>query len=153
MGSGPGGEELLAVVNHGGREAIELFAISFERGPTLEWRGCVPMPEGLMANDVAWLPDGGFVVTNFSPTLEGIGLVALWTGFEIVTGRETGGVYRWTPGEGLAISYALEKGRDWWWWTSRIGGGAALVAAGWALIPSGGTSTPEPLPGPPDPPE
>ncbi|MBW2422988.1 MAG: SMP-30/gluconolactonase/LRE family protein [Deltaproteobacteria bacterium] len=103
VGGGPGGEARVAVVNHGGREAIEIFEIRFQRGPVLEWRGCVPMPEGLMANDVAWLPDGGFVVTNFAPVLEGSGLAALWTGFEILTGRETGAVYRWTPGAGLAL--------------------------------------------------
>jgi hypothetical protein len=103
VGRAPAGEARLAVVNHGGREAIEIFEIDFERGPVLEWRGCVPMPEGLMANDVAWLPDGGFVVTNFAPVLEESGLAALWTGFEILTGRATGAVYRWTPGEGLAL--------------------------------------------------
>jgi hypothetical protein len=97
-GTDAGGRAVLAVVNHGGREAVELFEIDFRRGPALEWRGCVPMPEGMMMNDVALLRDGGFVVTNFTPTLEGMGLATLWTGFEIMTGRETGAVYRWMPG-------------------------------------------------------
>lgn len=93
----------LVVVNHGGREALELFALRADPAPAVEWRGCVPMPEGLMANDVAWLPDGeGLVVTNFSPVLEGSSLTALWTGFEILTGRETGSVLRWTPEQGIA---------------------------------------------------
>lgn len=101
VGSDPRGRGRLAVVNHGGREAVEIFEIGARTAPSLAWRGCVPMPEGMMMNDVAWHPGGGFVVTNFSPPLEGRGLATLWTGFEIMTGRETGSVLRWTPAAGL----------------------------------------------------
>jgi hypothetical protein len=101
VGRDASGQTLLAVVNHGGREAVEIFEVDFRRGPTLVWRGCVPMPEGLMMNDVAWLSGEGFVVTNFSPMLEGMGLRALWTGFEIMTGSDTGAVFRWLPGDGV----------------------------------------------------
>jgi hypothetical protein len=53
------------VVNHGGREAVELFELSHqEERWTLGWRGCVPMAEGVVLNDVAGLPDGGFVATS-----------------------------------------------------------------------------------------
>lgn len=102
VGSDHRGRARLAVVNHGGREAVEIFEIGARTTPSLEWRGCVPMPAGMMMNDVAWHPAGGFVVTNFSPPLEGRGLGTLWTGFEIMTGRETGSVLRWTPEAGLA---------------------------------------------------
>ncbi len=101
VGSDRQGRGRLAVVNHGGREAVEIFEIGVRAAPSVEWRGCVPMPEGMMMNDVAWHPAGGFVVTNFSPSLEGRGLATVWTGFEIMTGRETGSVLRWTPEAGL----------------------------------------------------
>jgi len=101
VGSDSRGRARLAVVNHGGREAVEIFEIGPRTAPSLEWRGCVPMPESMMMNDVAWHPAGGFVVTNFSPPLEGRGLATLWTGFKVMTGRETGSVLRWTPEAGL----------------------------------------------------
>jgi len=101
VGSDHRGRARLVVVNHGGREAVEIFEIGSRTTPSVEWRGCVPMPAGMMMNDVAWHPAGGFVVTNFSPPLEGRGLGTLWTGFEIMTGRETGSVLRWTPEAGL----------------------------------------------------
>ncbi len=61
------GSDRVAVVNHGGREAVELFAVidgddadSF----ALAWRGCVPAPEGVWMNDVVNLPGGGLAVTH-----------------------------------------------------------------------------------------
>lgn len=98
VGRRPDGRHALAVVNHGGREAVELFEIRASRTPALQWRGCVPLLPGIVGNDVAWLPDGGFVVTNFMPRLEGIGPSALWTLGKIALGGATGSVLRWTPG-------------------------------------------------------
>ena len=85
----------LLLVNHGGREAVEVFAIQRgSDGPELVWTDCVIMPEGAMMNDVAGLPDGGgFVVTQMAST--GLGLLSL------VAGRESGRVYEWTAAEGL----------------------------------------------------
>ena len=60
----------------------------------LVWRGCVPTDEGVMTNDVAWLPDGGFVVTSFMPAIDGLGFGALWSLLEIRFGGETGEVLR-----------------------------------------------------------
>jgi len=55
----------LLVVNHGSREAIEEFALGAdEAGPTLAWRRCTPLPDDAVANDVAALNAGGFVVTK-----------------------------------------------------------------------------------------
>ncbi|MFW5470203.1 SMP-30/gluconolactonase/LRE family protein [Knoellia sp. CPCC 206435] len=60
----------LYVVNHGGREGVEIFRLDVRNGVDLTWTGCVTMPAGTFANGVAPLPGGdGFVVTNFfNPT-------------------------------------------------------------------------------------
>lgn len=65
-----GGRERLLVVNHGGREAVELFEIDFnddESSPKLVWRGCVVAPSGTWMNDVVGLPDGGLAVSHMMP--------------------------------------------------------------------------------------
>ena len=92
----PDGALELLVVNHGGRESIELFEVSDAPGaPALEWRGCVPAPEDAMLNDVAALPDGGFVTTWFqSRSHPGRDLVLGLLGFA------TGRVLEWQPGAG-----------------------------------------------------
>ncbi|MAG29637.1 MAG: hypothetical protein CL908_01940 [Deltaproteobacteria bacterium] len=103
VGRGPGGRPTLAVVNHGGREAVELFEIVGLAEPDLEWRGCVPMPPGILTNDVALLADGGFVVTHFMPALEGIGPKTIWTLLKIAVGGHTGEVLRWQPGQPVSV--------------------------------------------------
>jgi len=97
------GRPILAVVNHGGREAVELFELSTTRRPRARWRGCVPMPEGMMMNDVALLPDGGFVVTHFTTDLSEAGLATIVTFVRLQLRADTGAVYRWQPNEGLAL--------------------------------------------------
>ena len=101
VGHRPDGQPVLAVVNHGGREAVEFFEILSGDVPALAWRGCVLMPEGISINDVAFLPSGGFVVTNFMPAFEGVGLKAIWTMIKVSLGARTGSVLRWTPGEAI----------------------------------------------------
>ncbi|HTO53674.1 MAG TPA: hypothetical protein VMR50_09825 [Myxococcota bacterium] len=61
----PDGALELLVVNHGGRESVELFEVSDALPPALAWRGCVLAPDDAFLNDVAALPDGGFVTTHF----------------------------------------------------------------------------------------
>lgn len=58
-----GGWQLLAV-NQGSRTSIEAFAVAV-RGTdvTLTWQGCAVLPANQHPNDVAGLPDGGFVVS------------------------------------------------------------------------------------------
>lgn len=81
----------LYVVNHGGRESIEMFELRPAAGGwALVWRGCVVGAHDY--NDVAILPDGGFVGTY--PT----GLVA--PGSNAFGGGVTGYVAHWTPGKG-----------------------------------------------------
>lgn len=85
----------LLVVNHGGREAVERFAVGERNGfPTLTWSGCIPFEEEAMLNDVASLPDGGFVVTQMvgSSALAPLGLVL---------GLDTGRVWHWSPEAGI----------------------------------------------------
>ena len=88
----------LWVVQHGGRESVEMFEVSDVGGSWhAAWRGCVVAPEGDAFNDVVALPEGGFLVTR--PLPEGAGffsfLGALWFG------RETGFVYAWQPQQGF----------------------------------------------------
>jgi len=82
----------LHVVNHGGRESIEIFSID-ARGaePRFVWSGCVPMPSGLAANSVATFTDGTILTTVL--THPGRTITDFWRG-EI-----TGAVYSWKPGE------------------------------------------------------
>ena len=62
----PDGALELLVVNHGGRESVELFEVTDSaEAPALAWRGCVLAPEDAALNDVAALPDGGFAATHF----------------------------------------------------------------------------------------
>ena len=89
----------LAVVNHGGRESIELFEIGFALGaPALGWRGCIVLPDGVMANDVAFLPERGLVVTNMMPPPEGV--AALGSVVRMALGRNTGSILVWRSAEG-----------------------------------------------------
>jgi hypothetical protein len=87
------GRAKLYVVGHGAREAIEVFDIDATGArPTLTWRGCVPMPEGLAANSVASFADGSIVATVlFMPG----------TTFAdaVVDRKPTGAVFEWSPGD------------------------------------------------------
>ena len=59
--------------------------------PTLTWRGCVLMPDGLEANSVASFADGSLVATVlFMPGK---------TFLDSVTRKPTGAVFEWSPGD------------------------------------------------------
>jgi hypothetical protein len=81
----------LYVVNHAGRESIEMFELAKTRGAwTLAWHGCVVSKQAF--NDVAALPDGSFIATH--PT-------ALQTPqTNLFSGEPSGYVSRWIPGTG-----------------------------------------------------
>lgn len=82
----------LYVVNHGGRQSIEMYEVRpVSGGWTLVWRGCEVAEHDY--NDVAILPDGGFVGTYPN------GLIAGGRG-AAPSGGPTGYVARWTPGKG-----------------------------------------------------
>jgi hypothetical protein len=87
-----GGRQELMVINHGGREAVEFFAVTLPGGkPAVQWLGCVHMPADTSVNSLAPMPDGGFVTSLFNVPSKG--------GIDAVFARQvTGGLLRWSPG-------------------------------------------------------
>jgi SMP-30/Gluconolactonase/LRE-like region len=86
------GKWALYVVNHGGRQSIEMYELKAAAGGwALVWHGCEVAQHDY--NDVAILPDGGFVGTY--PTALSSGGTGGPFG-----GTVTGYVARWTPGKG-----------------------------------------------------
>lgn len=99
LGEAPNGGHVLAVVNHGEREAVELFEVGYANGaPALGWRGCVLMPDTTWPNDVSLLPGGGLVVTNMLPSSEGV--AAAVAGIRMLLGADTGTVIEWQADTG-----------------------------------------------------
>ncbi|MDG2336262.1 MAG: hypothetical protein P8Q97_18825 [Myxococcota bacterium] len=97
------GDRLL-VVNHGGREAVEFFALnSTPAGLELQWRGCAVAPDGAFLNDVVNLSDGGFLVTQMMPRDD-----ASWNLLKAALGFDTGWVYRWSRQQGFSIAPGSE---------------------------------------------
>jgi len=90
------------VVNHGGRESIEMFELKQSgRTSDLIWHGCVVSKEAF--NDVAAQPDGGFIATHPTalqppapPAGQGKGAPA----FDLFSGVPSGFVSRWISGKG-----------------------------------------------------
>ena len=96
----PDGALRLLVVNHGGREAVEIFEVR-ALGPlwAVQWRGCAIPPEGTYMNDVVSLPDGGFLATHMFPKSG-----PLLTAFHMLRGilsMEIGHVLEWRPQKGF----------------------------------------------------
>lgn len=95
---GADGRHQLYVVNHGGRESIEVFALDARTSDIrARWLGCVVLPEGASGNAVAPLDDGGFVATKFYDTREGTQRA------QFLAGKRTSLIYRWSSGKGLSI--------------------------------------------------
>ncbi len=86
----------LLVVNHGGRESVEMFEWQGD-SQRLQWRGCVMMPEGSFLNDVVATPGGGFLVTQMFPK------DSLWAIVTSFAGARKGHVWRWRPDTGVDI--------------------------------------------------
>ena len=97
LGLRPGaGRSTLYVVNHGGREAIEVFWLtSGAGGPALRWVGCALLPDKGSGNGVAPLAGGGFVASKF----EEAGDPKAFD--KMAAGETTGAVYAWAPGRGF----------------------------------------------------
>jgi sugar lactone lactonase YvrE len=83
----------LYVVNHGGRESIEMFELKKDgAGWALVWHGCVVSSQAF--NDVAVLRDGSFAATH--PTaMRGPGDTS-----DLFAGKPSGWVSLWVPGKG-----------------------------------------------------
>ncbi|MEP7314211.1 MAG: hypothetical protein ABI859_16630 [Pseudomonadota bacterium] len=89
------GRYKLYVVGHGDREAIEIFEVD-ARGqtPAVTWTGCVVLPDDVLANSVAILPDWGFVTTKFlDRTLPQAEAMA-----QARQGKLNGAIFEWHPG-------------------------------------------------------
>jgi len=100
--SGPGRAKLY-VVGHGAREAIEVFDVDATGAqPTLTWRGCVTMPEGLAANSVASFADGSIVATVLF-------LPGKTFADAVVDRKPTGAVFEWSPGD---AGFTLVQGTE-----------------------------------------
>jgi hypothetical protein len=129
----------LHVVNHGGRESIEIFSVDAStREPRFTWSGCVLMPPGLAANSVATFSDGTILVTVL--THPGRTITDFWRG-EI-----TGAVYSWTPGEGAfrllpGTELPGNNGLE----TSRDDTEFFVIAFGWRSVVVFSRADPQPL--------
>ncbi len=121
---GNGGNDTLYVVDHGGREAIEVFALDSNGAePSVAWVGCAVMPAHTWPNAVAPVPNGGFVVTDmFDPQDPK-------APDRMNAGENTGAVYEWHPHQGFKLvpgtqlsgDNGIEVSRDGKW----------LYVAGW----------------------
>jgi hypothetical protein len=81
------GKMQVFVVNHGGRESIEMYELKQAGGTwSLAWHGCVVSKQAY--NDVAALANGGFIATH----------PAAIQGADAFAGQPSGYVARWTPG-------------------------------------------------------
>ena len=107
------GRHQLAVVNHAGRESVELFEVAGDG--YLTWRGCAEAPAGGYLNDVVVLRDGGFWVTRTFDR----GSVA-WAFLKSQFGFDTGWAYAWSrtagfsklPSSDAAFPNGIEKSDD-----------------------------------------
>lgn len=93
------GELRLLVVNHGEREAIEIFNIQLsDAEPEFTWTGCIVMPDGADANSVAHLPDGGILITSlFNIHDKGV----LDKVDRVAKAEPSGAIWEWYPDRGF----------------------------------------------------
>lgn len=94
----------LAVINHGGRETVEMFELLHNGTQyALAWRGCVTPPPGSWMNDLALMRNGGFVASHMfdkrAPKLFGMSTGLL----KALLGIDTGYVLEWQPQQDFRI--------------------------------------------------
>ncbi len=115
---GARGRSTLYVVNHGGRESIEVFDVDASAGePAVRWIGCVVLPEGVSGNAVAPLPGGGFVATKFETANDPQAFQ------KMEAGVKDGLLYEWSPktgfkpvpGSGMSGANGVEASADGKW--------------------------------------
>lgn len=98
------GTVLLAAVNHGDRESIELFSI-VDNGdrPIATWRGCVFLDRKVIHNDVAITAGGDLYFTRFIANPHHLRWELVLDFINLKTAGDTGFVYHWSKGKGLTI--------------------------------------------------
>lgn len=98
----------LYVVNHGGRESIEWFNVFLRPKPQLQWRGCVVLPAGAMANAVAATESGQLYVTTTGRPLDGSKPLTLFGGevlsWEVDTGWQAVANSKVAAANGIVVS-------------------------------------------------
>jgi len=90
-----GTHKTLYAVNHGGREAVEVFDVDLSKGkPGFTWTGCLVAPKGFWPDAVASLPDGGLMVTSLWDPTDADRVAKL------SAGQPVGALDEWHPGKG-----------------------------------------------------
>ena len=94
-----GGKALLYAINHGAREAVEVFEVSVrgESLPGFRWVGCIPSPDGDSLNTLAVAPDGALVATKFFELKN-----TDWYG-DMMAKRTTGQIFEWRAGRKWSV--------------------------------------------------
>lgn len=86
----------LYVVNHGGRESVEIFSLTGSAGGTrAAWNGCIELPAGTSGNDVTVANDGEVIVSNYMSSMD-----SLWANLRVGLGLPTGDILGWLPDSG-----------------------------------------------------
>lgn len=83
------------VVNHGDREAVEMFEVSMGSSPRLQWRGCVFPADNTIINDVVGLNNGDIVFTRMFHADDSLAV------YKSMLGMVTGEVWYWDGKIGL----------------------------------------------------
>lgn len=97
LGTRSDGRLALWVVNHGGRESVEVFELADIEGRwTATWRGCAIPPGDPLLNDVVALPGGGFATTHMWDRDNS----TLGMAVRVLFGVDTGWVWEWSPERG-----------------------------------------------------
>lgn len=93
------GANALYVVNHGGRESVEMFEVTERSGGIeLTWRGCALAPKEGYFNDLVILESGDFRVSHMYPREANVTWAALRMQF---TDYAPGYAYHWGPEDGF----------------------------------------------------
>jgi DNA-binding beta-propeller fold protein YncE len=99
-----GPRHVLYAVNHGGREAVEVFSVDLSQDmPRFTWTGCVAAPQGFWPDAVASLPGGGIMVTSLWDPADPDRVAKL------SDGKPVGGLDTWYPEKGWAAVPGTEK--------------------------------------------
>ncbi len=87
------------VVNHGGREAVEIFSLTAAQNsePALQWQGCVFPAGNTLINDVVGLGNGDVIYTRMFHPDDFLGELRGMLGFR------SGDVWRWGKAAGTRL--------------------------------------------------